>query len=60
TIFNEIQERFLERRPSFRRGKKSKKTKRRRKEDFYIQNMEKRELEQTDQDPETKKQKENL
>src|SRR5690349_16330787 len=58
-IFNEIQERFLGRKPSFRRGKKSKKTKKRREEESFSCNMEKSELGQTDQDLKPKRPKEN-
>src|SRR5690242_16531542 len=58
-IFNEIQERFLGRKPSFKREKKNKKTKKREKEESYSRNTRKSELRQTDQDLEPRKPKEN-
>src|SRR5690242_16874623 len=54
-MFNEIQERFLERKPSFRKGKKNKKTKKRREEESHSRNIEKSKLGQTNQDLKPKK-----
>ncbi|CAG8777570.1 18124_t:CDS:2, partial [Racocetra persica] len=59
-IFNEIQNRFLGRKPSYRRKKKIERPKKEKKKTLISRIWKKKEPEQTDQDIEMKKQKEDL